>query len=128
MSRLFKSPLLIGFATGINTIAIAVIQVNVTGETNRLAYSACTPFICNTIVFIIDWFLAKKNVKSSEQLRIENLLDDKISIAQKNLKEAIKYNLDVDTFKQQLTKLMNARANVPALVSRAQNRKRQSDS
>ena len=118
MSKFFNNPMLISCATGLNMVAIAMIQAHVFDDSAKLAYSTSSPFICNLIVFGIDWWLAKKKVKSAEQLRIEAKLNDKIAIAKKNLKDAKQYGLDISDFKSELTKLMKARANVPALIAK----------
>lgn len=118
MSKFFNSPMLISCATGLNMVAIALIQAHVTDDSVKLAYSTCSPFICNLVIFGIDWYLAKNKVKSAEQLRIEAKLDEKIAIAKKNLKDAKQYDLDVDDFKEQLSRLMKARTNVPSLIAK----------
>lgn len=117
MSKFLSSPFLVSFATGLNMVAITLIQTHVKDDT-KLAYSICSPFICNLIIFGVDWYLAKKKVKSAEQLRIEAKLDEKIDIAKKNLKDAQQYGLNVEEFKGELTRLMKARANVPTLLTK----------
>ncbi|WP_105198974.1 hypothetical protein [Pseudoalteromonas sp. T1lg10] len=117
MSKFFKNPLLVAIATGINTIALATIHANVTDEGAQLAYSACTPFICNMLVLLIDWLLASKNVKSAEHLRMEHNLKDQITIAKANLKDAKESGLPTEEFEARLVELMQARTNIPDLVN-----------
>lgn len=124
MSKLFSDGVLVTFATGINTIAIAGIKfcgLDPAPETSLLAMS---PFLSNTLVFAADWLFAKNNVKSAAHIRMEEQIESQIKAAKQNLEEAQKHHLDMKPFQDRLSKLMQARTNIPALAQAAKSQSR----
>ncbi|WP_046005800.1 hypothetical protein [Pseudoalteromonas rubra] len=118
MSKLLNDPMLVAAATGVNTIAIAVIQYGHFDASLVKTLSISVPVMVNLTVFFLYWIGVWFGIKSPEQLKAEQAIDDKIKSLHKGIKHLQSLKHCTKAIEKELSDAYIAKANISNVLKK----------